>query len=212
MKRNILLVLLSLLVIIMKAANYKILKMNHPQILINGKLAKEGDVFHGNDVIKWTKDKQAMKVLDMDSKKRYLFVARPHEKKEQTVMEILTRINHLSTHGPSDNTMISEFDRLENSISTSYDLFDAISIPTTLVVDKEHYFLGSYKYGDTRIIKRLKHQDGNLIIDKTLFHVDNKCLDPRDVELTIDYVVRTPENAVFIKDNIQLTIIPEVLE
>ena len=40
MKRNILLVLLSLLVIIMKAANYKILKMNHPQILINGKLAK----------------------------------------------------------------------------------------------------------------------------------------------------------------------------
>ena len=70
MKRNILLVLLSLLVIIMKAANYKILKMNHPQILINGKLAKEGDVFHGNDVIKWTKDKQAMKVLDMDSKNR----------------------------------------------------------------------------------------------------------------------------------------------
>lgn len=213
MRRTRFLTLLLLLsTMIVNAASYKILKLNHPQILINGKQAREGDVFHDNDVIRWSKDKQAMKVIDMDTSKRYLFVSQPHNKKEEKVIEIFTRINHLSTHRPNDQALTSEFDKLENSILSRYYLFDTIEIPTSISVDENHYFLGSYKYGDTRIIKKLNYQHGNIIIDKTIFHVDNKRLDPRDIELTIDYVVKTPDNAVFIKDGIELIIIPEVLE
>lgn len=196
----------------MRAASYKILKINHNQIWISGKLVKVGDVFSDKDVIKWTKDWQAMKVINLTNHRRYLFVARPHEKREQTILEALTRINHLSTHDSNEQELTSEFDRLENSISNSYDLFDVIEIPTAISVDESHYFIGSYKYGDTHITKRLNYQDGKIIIDKTLFHVDNKRLDPRDIELTIDYVVKTPNNAVYIKGGIELTIIPEVLE
>ena len=153
-----------------------------------------------------------MKVIDMNTKKRYLLTSKPTEKKELTALDIMTRINHLSTHAPGDESMMSDFDILEYSIAPRYDLLDSIMIPTTLKVNENHYFLGSYKYGDTRISKRLNHKNGSIVIDKTLFHVDAKKLDPRDILLSIEYVIKNPNNGVMIKSNIEINVIPENLE
>ena len=210
MKRILSLLILLTTLLPTEAANYKVLRVNHPQIYINGKTAKAGDTFNNNAVIRWTKDKQAMQIIDTDSKKRYLMVAKPSEKKELTALEILTRINHLSTHDNGDET--EPFDKLEMSIASAYDLYDQITIPTDITVNSTHYFRATYEYGDTHITKRLKHENGCIVIDKSLFHIDNKQLEPRDITLTIDYVVRAPDNAIFIKDNIQITVIPETLE
>lgn len=210
MKRILSLLALLSVLISTEATTYKVLRLNHPQIFINGKLAKAGDTFDDSAVIRWTKDKQAMQVIDMDSKKRYLMVARPSEKKELTALEILTRTNHLSTHAPGDE--VEPFDKLEMSIAQAYDLFDQITIPTDIIVNDTHYFRATYVYGDTRITKRLKYENGCIVIDKSLFHVDNKQLEPRDITIDIDYVIRTPANAVFIKDNIQITAVPDHLE
>ena len=210
MKRIVSLLFLLILVLLAKAASYKVLRLNHPQIFINGKHAKVGDVFNDQAVIRWTKDRQAMQVIDTSSKKRYLMVAKPSEKRELTALEIFTRINHLSTHAPSGE--VEQFDKLEMSIAPAYDLFDQITIPTDIPVNDIHYFRGTYQYGDASVIKRLKYENGCIVIDKSLFHLDNKVLEPRDIILSIDYVVKTPANAVFIKNNIQLTIIPEILE
>ena len=195
-----------------KAVNYKILYVNSQQIKVNGKVAKVGDVFTEKAIIKWSKDRQAMKVIDMNTKKRYLLTSKPTEKKELTALDIMTRINHLSTHAPGDESMMSDFDILEYSIAPRYDLLDSIMIPTTLKVNENHYFLGSYKYGDTRISKRLNHKNGSIVIDKTLFHVDAKKLDPRDILLSIEYVIKNPNNGVMIKSNIEINVIPENLE
>ena len=210
MKRILSLLLLLAGLLSIEAATYKILRLNHTLIFINGKIAKVGDTFSDNSVIRWTIDKQAMQVMDMDSKKRYLMVARPSEKKELTALEILTRTNHLSTHAPGDDA--EPFDKLEMSIAPAYDLFDHITIPTDITVNDTHYFRATYDYGDTRITKRLKYENGSIIIDKSLFQVDDKQLEPRDITLGIDYVIRTPANAVFIKNNIQITVVPENLE
>ena len=209
--------LLSLLQVTTRADRLKILWMNHPQILINGKLAKEGDVFGRNDMITWAKNKpkQAMKVIDIDDNfKRYLVVAQPSESSSESGLQILIRIKNLSTHDRLDDKKIQKgsFDQLEESIQSHYYLLDSIFVPTDIPVNENNYFLGSYKYGDTRISKRLAYQNGNIIIDKSIFLVDDKMLEPRDISLTIDYVVRTLDNTVFIKDNILLTIIPEELE
>lgn len=204
--------LLALLTILMsaKAKIYKVLRLNHPQIYINGKQAKTGDTFDEKAIIRWTKDRQAMQVIDTNAQKRYLMVARPMEKKELTALEILTRVNHLSTHDQGDEA--EPFDKLEMSIAPAYDLLDYIAIPTDITVNDTHYFRGTYEYGDARITKQLKYENGCIIIDKSLFHVDDKRLEPRDITLNIDYVVRTPANAIFIKSDIQLTIIPDILE
>lgn len=209
--------LLSLLQVTSRADRLKILWMNHPQILINGKLAKVGDVFGRNDKITWAKGKpkQAMKVMDIDDNyKRYLVVAQPSENSSESGLQILIRIKNMSTHDRLDDKKIQKgsFDQLEESIQSHYYLLDSISVPTDIPVNENNYFLGSYKYGDTRISKRLGYQNGNIIIDKSIFLVDDKMLEPRDISLTIDYVVRTLDNTVFIKDNILLTIIPDKLE
>lgn len=184
--------------------------MNHPQILIDGKQAKVGVFFNENSIVTWAKDSQAMKIQDVCCKQRFVLPAIPGEKKSLTVLQILTRIGHLSTHAPSGD--VSSFEKLEISIDPKYYLLDNVVIPTDITVDDTHYFRGYYRYGDARIVKRLNYKDGCIIIDKTLFHVGDKQLDPRDISLSIDYVVKTPENAVLIKDDIQLIMVPEKLE
>lgn len=194
------------------ATKYKILFLNHPKVLINGRLAKVGDTFNEKAVIRWTEERQAMKVMDTATGKRFLMTSKPSEKEEMTAYEILTRNKHLSTHAPGDKSQISDFDLLENSISPEYDLLDEIEIPTNLPVNENHYFMGSYKYGDTTVSKRLEHRDRKIIINKNLFCVGNTKLEPKDVLLTIDYIIKTPSNSVFIKDNISIIVIPMSLK
>ena len=195
----------------MEARNFKILYLNHPQILINGNVSKVGDTFDENAVVIWLKERQAMKVIDTDSKKRYVMTCKPASKKKQTVLSILTDIEHLSTHGP-EGQMADQFDQLANDIWQAYDLLDSIAIPTKVNIDEKHYFIGTYKYGDTRLTKKLSCENCNIIIDKSIFFVDDKKLSPRDISLRIDYVAKSLNNTIFIKDNIDITIIPELLE
>ena len=212
MKKKVIMLLFLCLVTAttITAARYKILYLNFPKIMINGKYAKVGDVFDEKAIIKWTEDRQAMKIVDIDSRKRYLMTSKPAEKKELTAYDILTRNKHLSTH---DNGIEggSAFDRLEASIEEEYDLLDQIKIelPTGIALDKKHFFRVSYDYGDTRLTKKMRVQKKQIIIDKTLFVVDGKQLDPRDVKITIDYVNDQTGEVIFIKDNILLFVYPE---
>lgn len=189
--------------------HYKVLYMNNPEILIDQKLAHVGTTFSDNSIIVWAKDEQAMKVQDMANKKRYVMMAIPIERKPLTALQILTRLGHLSTH--ASNESVSPFEELENSFAPRCLLLDSIEIPTVISVDETHYFRGWYQYGNARFMKRLSHKDGFIIIDKTLFDVNEKRLNPRNIMLSIDYVDETSGKSVFIKDNIQLIIVPEKL-
>lgn len=150
-------------------------------------------------------------MVDKKTKVRYLLVSKPTAPREETIGEILTRIGNLSTHGDGTE-LTSIFDKLVNDIKDSYDLMDSIEISTDLVVTDKSYFLGSYQYGDTYLSKPLKYEGRNLIIDLSLFNVDGKELEPRDIELNIDYVNGTTGQTIFIKKDIEITIIPEDLE
>lgn len=155
-----------------------------------------------------------MEVVNIETKERLVWSGRPSKKKRETVMEILTRTGHLSAHGPADSNSMGAFDKLENSIFPNYDLLDSIFIPVPerIEVNEKNFFVASYEYGDTRITKRLGFHEGFMIIDRSLFQIDGKALEPRNVTLTIDYMMKTPSNAIFIKDNIQLTILPLFIE
>lgn len=196
------------------AANYKILYLNYPKLWIDGKPANVGDVFSSDASITWFKEKQAMKVLNLETRERLIWPGNPLEKKKESVLEILTRTGQLSAHGPGDNEDMGSFDILENSIMQKYALLDSIFIPVPpkIEVNENNYFLASYRYGDTRISKRLGYKDGYMIIDRSIFMIEGKALEPRDIELIIDYIVTSPANSIFIKDNIQLTVIPLTLE
>lgn len=191
-----------------QATNYKILYLNSNKVSINGKPAKVGAVFNEKSTIRWTEDRQAIKAIDMATNKRYLFVAKISEGAEQTAFDILTRNKRLSTH--DDATEVnSKIEKLKMNIDNEYDLMDSIELPTDLKIDDSHYFLGTYQYGDTKLIKKLKHSDGNIVIDKCIFFVDGEKLDPRDIVLSISYVDGTTEATKFIKGRIKITLIPD---
>ena len=191
------------------ADNYKILYLNSNHILINGKPAKVGVEFNEKAVIKWTEDRQAIKVIETNSHVRYLMVARLNEGNNLTPEEILTRNKHLSTH--DDATTTNNIIKLKSDLEDSYDLLDVIEIPTKLIQDKSHYFLCTYQYGDTKLTKKLTNDQNALLIDKTIFMVDGKKLEPRDIILSISYVDGNPDTPIFIKKNINIVIIPEEL-
>lgn len=193
------------------SGNYKILYLNSQRIKINEAFAKVGDTFSDNTIIQWAEDRQAMKVVDMDTNKRYLMVAKLEEGNALTAYDILTRNKHLSTHDGGVEIQ-DKFLKLEMSIADEYDLLDSIELPTEIKVDEKHYFLGSYKYGDTRMTKNLKHDGKSIIIDKTLFWVNGKRLTPCDITLRICYVDGNEDIPVFIKDNITIYYVPDKID
>ena len=191
------------------ADNYKILYLNSNQIKINGKPAKVGQNFNEKAVITWSEDRQAMKVIETNSHVRYLMVARLSEGNELTAFQILTRNKHLSTH--DDSATANNIMQLKAALSNNYDLLDAIEIPTKLKQDDSHYFLCTFQYGDTKLIKKLTGNNNMLVIDKTIFLVDGERLEQRDIKISISYVDGNPETPIFIKRNIELLVIPDKL-
>ena len=169
--QRLILTLLSLFCLqVVPAKHYKILYLNSQQIKINDAYAKVGDSFDDKTVIKWSVDRQAMKVVEAETNKRYLMVAKLSEGRELTVYDILTKNKHLSTH-EGENTQ-DKYLKLEMTIADEYNLLDSIEISTELLVDDKHYFLGSYRYGDTILTKKLNTYGNIIVIDKSLFYVD----------------------------------------
>ncbi|MCH5301881.1 MAG: hypothetical protein J1E77_03485 [Prevotella sp.] len=189
---------------------YKILFVNSPGILIDNKPAKVGNIFYGRQEVTWSKEKQAMQIINMETLDEYLMVKRTAQPEKKSIYKILTDQRGTYTHDGGDDG-VSVYDRLENTFLDSYDLLVPIKIVfdmSSLQIDDKHYLLATYMYGDTKVSKPLKTEQDTIVIDKSLFLIDDENIDPRDITLSIDYVNDT--HTVYIKD-IKLNVIPEIL-
>lgn len=203
----LLIIALSLWANYVDADSYKILYVNDANLKYNdGRKVQKGDIISDASSIRWEKVKQAVKVINQTTKRQVLFTGRNYVRPEGT--DALVYIKHASTQA-SGNSIHA---KLYNIFSNQYELLDSIEIPTEMELSDDCYFTAAYMYGDTKIVNRLNHQDGNVIIDKSLFHVGDKYLDPRDVTLSIEYVNKHENKYIFIKDNIDLLIFPEKIE
>lgn len=194
-----------------QADTYKIVYLNSPDIRINDKPAKTGDTFNDKATISWTKERQAMKVYCIETKKQMLLVARDGDvKKKRDLHSLLTSTHHLSTHGPG--TESTDYGKLVTSIADEYCLLDSVVVETGVALSAEKYLVASYEYGDTRIFKNMKSDGGRIIIDKSLFNVDDQVLDARDVLLDIDFVSPEGKMPMLIKQGVKILIVPETME
>lgn len=140
-------------------------------------------------------------------------VARDLNEEGLSIIDILTKTKHLSTHDRFDDSKpLSIYDQLDRIFEDSYELMDSIHIPTEIKMDSTHYFQAEYQYGDTKLIKQLKHEGKDIILDKSIFNVDGKTLEPRDVNLTINYIDDPSRPTIFVKDNVEVYVVPEHLE
>ena len=212
MKRLILLICLGMWLSYASADNYKVLFVNDATLSYNnGKKVKVGDTFTDVNAIKWQKDKQAVKVFNLTTKKQMLMLGKQYIR--QTGMDALISSKRLSTNDFMDDAPKTIYEKLGSVFDNQYDLLDPIEVHSDVQLNEKCYFQVTYKYGDTMITKKLKSKNGNtVILDKTIFEIDGKKLGPRDIELSIEYVNTDVGLPIFVKDGIEVTYIPDVLE
>ena len=207
MKKLFLVAIMSLAISHVCADNYKILYVNDPSLTYkDGRKVQKGDVISDASSIKWEKERQAVKVINQSTKRQTLFTSREWVRAKGT--GALVYIQQASTQASGN----SSYAKLYNSFKSQYELLDSIRIPTDMEQSDNCYFTVAYMYGDTKITKRLGQEDGAAIIDMTLFDVDDKKLEPRDVVLSVEYVNKKEYKTIFVKDKVQLYIIPEKIE
>ena len=214
MKRLLLLSCLGMWLSYASADNYKVLFVNDANLTYNnGKAVKVGDTFSDVDAIKWQKDKQAIKVFNLTTKKQMLMLGKQYMRK--TGMDALISSKRLSTNDFMDTSDAPKtiYEKLGSVFDSQYDLLDPIELPADVELNDKCYFQASYKYGDTMLTKKLKSKNGNtVILDKSIFEVDGKQLGPRDVVLSIEYVNTEAGMPIFVKDGIEVTFIPDILD
>ena len=87
---------------------------------------------------------------------------------------------------------------------------DTIKINSPISLSDKKYFQASYYYGDSRITKKLNSNGGEVYIDRSIFNIDGKQLEPRDVEIDIDFVDETDSTFAFVCSGIEIYIVPEI--
>ena len=197
------------------ADDYKVLFTNSKDVLIDGKKVQVGATFNDKSVITWTKgvERQAIKAVNTKTNKMCLFVSQSMEKNSLTAYEILTANKHLSTHTPYQEGMdISIPIKLRKSFEETYELLDTLVIDSKVKLPSSLSLIATYTYGDTRVSKTLKTTDGQIIIDHQLFTVNGKALQPRDVNLNIDLYNKNDGMYTFIKADVQLLVIPNIVQ
>lgn len=207
MRKLIFLAALSMWASSISAENYKILYINDASLKYNdGRKVEKGDTISDASTIKWEKEKQAVKVINLSTKKQSLFTSTEWARSKG--LGALVYVRRASTQA-SGNSIHA---KLYNTFRGQYELLDSIEVPTDLELSEDCYFTAAYMYGDTKIVNRLNYKDGDVIIDKSIFHVDDKVLEPRDVTLSIEYVNRKENKNVYVRDKIELLVIPETIE
>ena len=212
MKQSVLFILTFFSSLVLCADDYKVLYLNSNDILIDGKKAQVGATFNDKSVITWAKnqERQAIKAVNTKTNKMCLFVSQSLEKNSLTAYEILTANKHLSTHDAyQEGQDISIPIKLRKQFEEDYELLDTLVIDTKVVLPPSYSLIATYEYGDARISKTLKTENGQVIIDRKLFRIDGKALQPRDVLINFDLYNKDNGMYTFIKGDVKLMVIPE---
>lgn len=188
-----------------------ITRINCDKIQINGKPISEGQTIESIAVITWADgtNKQAFDAIETRNLAEYRFryLTNRSQPKSETIWSYLVRTNNLSTHnGPLEEDCIK---KLKKSIDKEYCLWNSIYIPTECTMDSTHYFVAKYKLGNSTRTKRLEYERQNIIIDNSIFKVDNKEFEPCDIKVTISYVDGNPWHPVFVKSKVEIIYIPD---
>ena len=92
------------------ADKYKVLYLNSSEIKVGNKTIVVGNVIDDKDVIKWTSDQQAMKVMNLNTKRVIVLAAKALKKKKSTSLyEYLTNTKHLSTRDMKKRRVVEEW-------------------------------------------------------------------------------------------------------
>lgn len=166
-KKIVLMASLLMIACCVFADKYKVLYLNSPDIKVGNKTIVVGYVFDDKDAIKWTSEQQAMKVMNLKTKRVMVLAAKALKKKNATSLyDYLTSTKRLSTRDFRKKQMIEEW-QLDSTLYLMDTLYISMpqrqsnSIVAKLVV----------KHGEGQEIY-LNHNDKNYILTRGIFGKD----------------------------------------
>lgn len=180
---------------------YKILFLNTPSIQIGKKTCKTGDCFEGNSQIEWTHPDQAMKVLNMQNQRQSIILSKQYKAQKSTSLTTyLTQNKHLSTRNGTALTL----PQLKKYLANTFYLLDSIEVKTLQPTDQYHYFYIAYTYQKEIINKRIRCHEGAFVIDRSLFIIDGRPIEPFDTTLKVFYLDEKSEKQMLVTDRLHL--------
>ena len=115
------------------ADRYKVLYVNATGIKIDKKNVVVGNEFSDKDIIEWTDDQQAMKVINLNTNRIVVLAAKALKKKNvSSLYDYLTSTKHLSTRGLNTTTKLL----YEWQVDSTLYLLDTLYIARPIIRDK----------------------------------------------------------------------------
>lgn len=178
MRKSLLSLFTLSVVLTLFADNYKIIQMNTPSVKIGSREYRKGDVFSDDSIIIWSKEKQAIKAQNLQTKEIHLFTEPDFRtKKINTIKEYYIKKNHLSARA----TGLSLGDLSEQLNDTFY-LLDTIRIESPIPLDSTRNYY-------------IRYSQSNQLFEKTLPTIENYFLIVRSVFNTTDSLSDNELNA-----------------
>lgn len=187
----------------------RILRLNTPYITVDGKQRYEGDIIAIDAEIKWENENQAVRLIDIDSKKQYLLAAKMSRKnRSNKIKDLLVSSVQLSSRSAKPATFAELAMQLPDSIYILSDIQLAHNIPC----NDYRFFYASYRYGDEIINKRLSTNTDGMVIDSELLRIDGRYINVTSVNINIYYFDETKQQTTLIKSNMFVSFLPEKVD
>ena len=171
------------------ADKYKVLYVNSTGIKIEKKNVVVGSIFSDKDIIEWTNNQQAMKVINLSTNRIMVLAAKAMKKKKSySLYEYLTSTKHLSTRQITKKRVLEEW-QLD---STLY-LLDTLYIRSPHKKEKSVLTKIVIKESGERVIQQY-NESQYFIITRNIFenripHQINVDIKEYDKEYNWEYIV-----------------------
>lgn len=203
MKKIIPVLLVLCFIMSVYADNYKILQMNTQTIKIGNRVCKKGDVFSDDSTIVWTKEKQAFKAQNIETKKIVLFTEPDFKaKNSMTIKDYYLKTNHLSTRDAS--LTLSELSEL---LDDTFYLLDTIRIESPIPLDSTRSYHVRYMQNEEVVESVLPSNNDRFMFVRSLFESCDSAAN-EEINVSVFFRSKSVDEDYVLTDSMKIVLLP----
>lgn len=201
-------VLYLFVVTLTSAENMKIIDINHGFVYVNGKKLQKGSVFESKEKIRWSDDKQIMKVVGLDSHIINVYAAQIFKVgKFTTIDDLLFQKQALSSR---DGILMNAQD-FARFFNREIALMHNFSVETGYTFDDSHFLFLQYDYQGETINKRLTCIKHSVQFGDSIFSIDGKPFVPTQLMTRLYYYDSISGQVTLLADKFILHVAPRTV-
>lgn len=182
-----------------------VIQLNCTSVIVSGHEVHKGDTIPKGSTVEWRDERQAMRLLDVKTKRQYMLTAKMFANNRMKIEDALIATKQLSSRSYKPST-ISD---LSISIPDSIFVLHEALIPCGMKTDDNRFFFVQYLYKGESINKRLSTSEDGIILDEKLLYVDGIRIDASDIIMDMYYYDTLSKRVFRCKESIYFELLPE---